>query len=106
MSDDVFFLRFFWGPRKEGRGEVADRLIDYLAGLRRFDPCFARWYPLAKDPDDPRSTAVPLDKDALSELLRHWIIREQFPPYKWIEELGHRVTLLTGGSWQLALCLN
>jgi hypothetical protein len=103
MKQEGFFLRFFWGPRKETAEEAADRLLRYLIELTEFDPVYSRWYPIGKDPGDPRSKPVAPTKEALDQLCRHGVSREEVPPFKLIADLGFMVRLRTGGSWILTL---
>jgi hypothetical protein len=103
VSKEGFFLRCFWGPRRETADEAADRLRRFLTGLSGFDSVYSQWYPLKRDPDDPRSKPLSLTTNALAPLFHEGIWRSELPPFNADEEMGFETDLWTGGSWRLTL---
>ncbi|WP_323383109.1 immunity 52 family protein [Myxococcus dinghuensis] len=84
---ETYYAGGYWGPRKEGPEDCAQRLERFLKGLPTADPSLARWYETAKTME--ASLKRPL-RPAHDELTR--FIRKNRDPV--FEDIGFHI-----GGW-------
>lgn len=63
------FIGVYWGPRKEGRNECAERICEFFIRLRQLHPVFMAWYSKGRS---SKTIKQPLDlsKEQIGRILK------------------------------------